>query len=165
MICHANFCIFVVRFETVVMITFNFQYQFRFVKRTLYRLWIGKMVQSKNKKIGDVNYIFCDDAYLLEINLQYLKHDNYTDIITFDYCEGDVLNGDIFISVERVRENAQQYSVTFQEELVRVMAHGILHLCGYKDKKKAAEWFKKAADKGDKSAQHLLKAFNEGKIK
>ena len=137
MICHANFCIFVVRFETVVMITFNFQYQFRFVKRTLYRLWIGKMVQSKNKKIGDVNYIFCDDAYLLEINQQYLQHDTYTDIITFDYCEGDVLNGDIFISVERVRENAQQYSVTFQEELVRVMAHGILHLCGYKDKKKA----------------------------
>ncbi len=137
MICHANFCIFVVRFETVVMITFNFQYQFRFVKRTLYRLWIGKMVQSKNKKIGYVNYIFCDDAYLLEINQQYLQHDTYTDIITFDYCEGDVLNGDIFISVERVRENAQQYLVTFQEELVRVMAHGILHLCGYKDKKKA----------------------------
>ena len=95
------------------------------------------MVQSKNKKIGDVNYIFCDDAYLLEINQQYLQHDTYTDIITFDYCEGDVLNGDIFISVERVRENAQQYKVTFQEELVRVMAHGILHLCGYKDKKKA----------------------------
>lgn len=119
------------------MITFNFQYQFRFVKRTLYRLWIGEMVQSKSKKIGDVNYIFCDDAYLLGINQQYLQHDTYTDIITFDYCEGDVLNGDIFISVERVRENAQKYEVSFQEELVRVMAHGILHLCGYKDKTKS----------------------------
>ena len=119
------------------MITFNFQYSFRFVKRTLYRLWIREMVQSKSKKIGDVNYIFCDDEYLLSINQQYLQHDTYTDIITFDYCEGDVLNGDIFISIERVRENAQKVEVSFQEELVRVMAHGILHLCGYKDKKKS----------------------------
>lgn len=119
------------------MITFNFQYPFRFVKRTLYRLWIREMVQSKSKKIGDVNYIFCDDEYLLSINQQYLQHDTYTDIITFDYCEGDVLNGDIFISIERVRENAQKFEVSFQEELVRVMAHGILHLCGYKDKKKS----------------------------
>lgn len=119
------------------MITFNFQYSFRFVKRTLYRLWIREMVQSKSKKIGDVNYIFCDDEYLLSINQQYLQHDTYTDIITFDYCEGDVLNGDIFISIERVRENAQKFEVSFQEELVRVMAHGILHLCGYKDKKKS----------------------------
>ena len=116
------------------MITFNFQYQFRFVKRTLYRLWIGKMVQSKNKKIGDVNYIFCDDAYLLEINQQYLQHDTYTDIITFDYCEGDVLNGDIFISIERVRENSVIFSVSFEQELLRVLSHGLLHLCGYKDK-------------------------------
>ena len=118
------------------MITFNFQYPFRFVKRTLYRLWIREMVQSKNRKIGDVNYIFCSDDYLLDINQQYLNHDTYTDIITFDYCEGEVLNGDIFISVERVRENAQKFEVSFQEELVRVMAHGILHLCGYKDKTK-----------------------------
>lgn len=118
------------------MITFNFQYPFRFVKRTLYRLWIREMVQSKNRKIGDVNYIFCSDDYLLDINQQYLNHDTYTDIITFDYCEGVVLNGDIFISVERVRENAQKFEVSFQEELVRVMAHGILHLCGYKDKTK-----------------------------
>ena len=137
MICQANFCIFVVRFETIIMITFNFQYPFRFVKRTLYRLWIREMVQSKSKKIGDVNYIFCDDEYLLSINQQYLQHDTYTDIITFDYCEGDVLNGDIFISIERVRENAQKFEVSFQEELVRVMAHGILHLCDYKDKKKS----------------------------
>ena len=119
------------------MITFNFQYPFRFVKRTLYRLWIREMVQSKSKKIGDVNYIFCDDEYLLSINQQYLQHDTYTDIITFDYCEEDILNGDIFISIERVRENAQKFEVSFQEELVRVMAHGILHLCGYKDKKKS----------------------------
>ena len=119
------------------MITFNFQYPFRFVKRTLYRLWIREMVQSKSKKIGDVNYIFCDDEYLLSINQQYLQHDTYTDIITFDYCEEDILNGDIFISIERVRENAQKFEVSFQEELVRVMAHGMLHLCGYKDKKKS----------------------------
>ena len=119
------------------MITFNFQYPFRFVKRTQYRLWIRETVQSKSKKIGDVNYIFCDDEYLLSINQQYLQHDTYTDIITFDYCEEDILNGDIFISIERVRENAQKFEVSFQEELVRVMAHGILHLCGYKDKKKS----------------------------
>ena len=127
------------------MITFNFQYPFRFVKRTLYRLWIREMVQSKNRKIGDVNYIFCSDDYLLGINQQYLNHDTYTDIITFDYCEGEVLNGDIFISVERVRENAQKFEVSFQEELVRVMAHGIFHLCGYKDKTKpqAAEMRKR----------------------
>lgn len=118
------------------MITFNFQYTFKFVQRTLYRQWIKEIVQEKNKKIGELNYIFCDDEYLIAMNQQYLQHDTYTDIITFDYCENDVINGDIFISVERVNENAQKYEVGFQEELLRVMGHGVLHLCGYKDKTK-----------------------------
>ena len=86
------------------------------------------------KKIGDIHYIFCDDEKILEINRQFLQHDDYTDIITFDYCEGDTLSGDIFISVDTVTANAKEYSVSFDEELKRVMIHGILHLCGQNDK-------------------------------
>lgn len=116
------------------MITFNFQYKFKFVERTFFRQWLSALVESHHKKIGDINYIFCDDEYLLSINQQYLNHDTYTDIITFDYCEDDSLQGDIFISIERVRENAVMYHDSFENELHRVMAHGVLHLCGFKDK-------------------------------
>ena len=83
---------------------------------------------------GDINYIFCDDEYLLKINIEYLNHDTLTDIITFDYVENGVLNGDIYISIERVMENAGIFSVSYEQELHRVLAHGVLHLCGYKDK-------------------------------
>ena len=85
------------------------------------------------------NYIFCDDDYLLNLNEQYLDHDTITDIISFDYSVGNELHGDIFISVERVRENAQDFSVTFEEELKRVLVHGVLHYCGYKDKSEEDE--------------------------
>jgi rRNA maturation RNase YbeY len=99
--------------------------------------------------LGDLNYIFCDDAYLLTINQTYLQHDNYTDIITFDYTVGKVLSGDIYISIERVSENSVSYQVSLQDELLRVMAHGLLHLVGYKDKeqKHIAEMRKKEDEK------------------
>lgn len=99
-----------------------------------YLLWINKIIDSEGFTSEDINYIFCDDAYLHKINVIYLEHDTYTDIITFDYSENGVLQSDIYISVERVVENASIYEVSFEQELLRVMAHGILHLCGYKDK-------------------------------
>ncbi|MFV8225343.1 rRNA maturation RNase YbeY [Christiangramia aquimixticola] len=99
-----------------------------------YQNWLTAVIESEEKFQGDINYIFCDDEYLLDINQQYLDHDTYTDIISFDYTVGNVLQGDIYISIERVKENAGEYSVDFGTELRRVMAHGILHFCGYKDK-------------------------------
>jgi len=99
-----------------------------------YAKWLEKVILSEDKKLEEISYIFCDDEYLLNINQQYLDHDTYTDIITFDYCVGNILQGDIYISTERVQENAESFNVNFDEELRRVLAHGVLHLCGYKDK-------------------------------
>ena len=101
-----------------------------------YESWIKNVIASEGKKTGEISFIFCDDDYLLEINQQYLDHDTYTDIISFDNSVGNMLNGDIFISTERVVENAAEYGVTFEDELNRVIIHGVLHLCGYKDKSK-----------------------------
>lgn len=95
---------------------------------------IEKLVANEGKMMGEVNYILCSDPYLLEMNKQYLNHDYYTDVITFDYCEDNVISGDIFISVDTVRDNAKEFDATFERELQRVMVHGVLHLCGYKDK-------------------------------
>lgn len=116
------------------MISFNYETDFALENELLFSNWISKIILSENKLEGEINYIFCDDDYLHKINLQYLKHDTLTDIISFDYCEGNFLQGDIFISIERVRENAIDFNSTFLEELKRVMVHGILHYCGYKDK-------------------------------
>lgn len=99
--------------------------------------WIEYLITNEGKKLGDINYIFCDDEYLLKINQDYLQHDYYTDIITFDYVKGKKISGDIFVSVTRVSENAPLLSKSFDEELHRVIAHGVLHLCGYKDKTEA----------------------------
>ncbi|WP_423738329.1 rRNA maturation RNase YbeY [Christiangramia fulva] len=99
-----------------------------------YAEWIVAAVKSENKLTGEINYIFCDDEYLHNINLQYLDHDTLTDIISFDNTVGDTLHGDIYISIERIRENAGEFGVDFNEELKRVMIHGVLHFCGYKDK-------------------------------
>lgn len=99
--------------------------------------WIEYIITHEGKKLGDINYIFCDDEYLLKINQDYLQHDYYTDIITFDYVKGKKISGDIFVSVTRVSENAPLLSKSFDEELHRVIAHGVLHLCGYKDKTEA----------------------------
>ena len=96
--------------------------------------WIKSVAAKYDKKIGEIAYIFCDDAKILEVNKTYLQHDYFTDIITFDYCEGAVLNGDIFISLDTVRANAQEFGVTFENELHRILIHGILHLCGQEDK-------------------------------
>ena len=99
--------------------------------------WIKETILSEGKRVGDISFIFCSDKYLLEVNKTYLDHDYFTDIITFDYVEGTLINGDIFISVDRVRENSTEFKTTFEDELNRILIHGILHLLGYKDKKKS----------------------------
>lgn len=116
------------------MISFNYENEFELQNENQIATWISAVILSENKKEGDINYIFCDDEYLLNLNEQYLDHDTLTDIISFDYSVGNELHGDIFISIERVRENAQDFNVTFEEELKRVLVHGVLHYCGYKDK-------------------------------
>ena len=116
------------------MILFNSLNDFNLRQKLLYKRWLKELAALEGYKIGDINYIFCDDEYLLGVNQQYLQHDTYTDIITVDYVEGKILNGDIYISTERVRENARIYQVDFENELKRVLSHGVLHLCGYKDK-------------------------------
>jgi len=121
------------------MISFNYETNFELQNEAQFSKWISEVILSEKKKEGEINYIFCDDEYLLEINQQYLDHDTLTDIISFDYSVGNELNGDIFVSVERVKENASDFNVTFQEEIQRVLAHGILHYCGYKDKTEADE--------------------------
>lgn len=119
------------------MITFNYETDFALADESRYASWISVIISSEGKAEGDINYIFCDDAYLHQINVEYLSHDDLTDIISFDYSVGNELHGDIFISVERVRENAGDFGVSFDDELLRVMAHGVLHYVGYKDKSDA----------------------------
>ena len=96
--------------------------------------WVKRVAASYGRKVGDVAYVFCDDEEILRVNRQYLQHDYYTDIITFDYDEGDVISGDLFISLDTVRTNAEQLGVSYEQELNRVIIHGILHLCGINDK-------------------------------
>ena len=116
------------------MTEFHYETEFKLEDEEKYGAWIGNVCISEGYTLGDLNYIFCDDAYLLNINQTYLQHDDYTDIITFDYMIGKVLSGDVYISVERVLENSVSYAVSFQEELLRVMGHGLLHLMEYQDK-------------------------------
>jgi len=96
--------------------------------------WISQTIISESKELSFLNFIFCTDEYLHKINVEYLNHDTYTDVITFPYSEGDIIEGDIFISVERIRENAESFKVDFESELSRVMIHGVLHLLGFGDK-------------------------------
>jgi len=96
--------------------------------------WLNQVISNEDKEEGDITYIFCDDDYLLEKNIRFLNHNTLTDVITFDYCEGNSVSGDIFISIERVKENSEVFKVDFLTELNRVMVHGLLHLLGYKDK-------------------------------
>ena len=116
------------------MINFFSENNFELEQKENYENWLRNVLISEEKKEGEINYIFCDDDYLHEINVKYLNHDDYTDIISFDNALGNILHGDIFISTERVAENAEKFQVSFQEELKRVIAHGLLHFCGYKDK-------------------------------
>ncbi len=104
------------------------------IKKRENTAWVKAVAASYGKRVGEIAYIFVDDEKILEVNRQYLGHDYYTDIITFDYCEGDVLSGDLFISLDTVRTNAEQVGATYEEELHRVIIHGILHLCGINDK-------------------------------
>ncbi|HCY40621.1 MAG TPA: rRNA maturation RNase YbeY [Prolixibacteraceae bacterium] len=98
--------------------------------------WIKETIISEGKTPGEISFIFCSDNFLLEVNKQYLNHDYFTDIITFDYVENNVISGDIFISCDRVKENAKEFNAEFLNELSRIIIHGVLHLCGYKDKSK-----------------------------
>lgn len=97
--------------------------------------WLSQVIYKNDRKEGNINFIFCSDTYLLEINKKYLNHDYYTDVITFDYCENAIVSGDIFISIDRISENSKTFNVSFDKELSRVLVHGVLHLLGYNDKK------------------------------
>lgn len=114
-------------------VSFNFDNSFNLKDRLKIKRWIKQLVENAGFRLGSVSYIFCSDEKILEVNKQYLNHDFYTDIITFDYVEKDIINGDIFISTDRVRENAKDFNVAFEEELHRVIIHGILHLLGQQD--------------------------------
>ncbi len=116
------------------MISFNYETTFELDNEVLYEDWISRIIQSEGFDEGEVNYVFCDDEYLHKINVDYLNHDTLTDIISFDYTVGNLIQGDIFISIERVQDNAKDFNVSFKEELKRVLSHGVLHYCGYKDK-------------------------------
>jgi rRNA maturation RNase YbeY len=110
--------------------------QFNLKQKSVLKDWIKAVVRKEKKEAATINYTFTSDEELLKMNVQYLKHNTFTDIITFDYSDAKKVSGDIFISVDRVKENAHKFGVAFEEELHRVMIHGILHLCGYKDKTK-----------------------------
>lgn len=107
------------------------------IKKRITSGWIKTVAESYGKSTGEIAFLFCDDDKILEINRQYLKHDYYTDIITFDYSEDDVISGDIFISLDTVKSNSQKYNTNFREEMYRVIIHGILHLCGVDDSSEA----------------------------
>ncbi|MDC1105697.1 rRNA maturation RNase YbeY [Prolixibacteraceae bacterium] len=121
---------------------------FPLYKEDFLETFIARLIISKDKEVGEISYIFCSDEYLLKINIDYLQHDYYTDIITFDYVEDNLISGDVFLSIDRVEDNAQVLSVDFESEFARVLSHGILHLIGFKDKtdEEAAE-MRKEEDK------------------
>ena len=116
------------------MITFNYETYFELKSEILLKNWIENVVAEEDFSIGEINYIFCDDDYLHKLNVEFLQHDTLTDIISFDNTLGKLISGDIYISVERVRDNAKDFKVSFLDELHRVMIHGVLHYMGYKDK-------------------------------
>ena len=121
------------------MINFDAQNNFVLDQAPEWASWLGQVVASEGFSLGSVDYVFCNDVYLLELNQEFLSHDTLTDIITFDYNVGRTVHGEIYISTERVVENSREYGVSMAEELGRVMVHGILHLCGYKDKSESEQ--------------------------
>lgn len=137
------------------MISFNYETNFELSNEALYEDWVSRVIESEDKTEGEINYIFCDDEYLLQKNIEFLNHDTLTDIISFDYTMGNLISGDIFISVERVKENAQDFKVSFDDELRRVMAHGILHYCGYKDKSEEDEKVMREKEDEKKALFHV----------
>ncbi len=121
------------------MIDFNFETDFELNNQSKLKLWIEDVILSEGYELGEIVYVFCDDEFLLKLNIEFLNHDTLTDIISFDYKVGKQINGEIYISVERVAENAKDFKSTFEGELHRVIIHGILHFCGYKDKSDSDE--------------------------
>jgi len=118
------------------MISFNYENDFKLPNETKISNWISLVIKTEGCKEGEINYIFCNDDYLLKLNKDFLNHDTLTDIISFDYSIGKNLQGDVFISTQRVEDNAKDFKVSFIAELHRVIVHGVLHYCGYKDKTK-----------------------------
>ena len=116
------------------MIQFNYENDFKLEDEKATEAWVSNCIESYDFTEGEINYIFCDDAYLIKLNVEFLEHDTFTDVISFDYTLGRLISGDIFISEERVRENAKNFNQPFENELNRVIIHGILHYCGFKDK-------------------------------
>lgn len=116
------------------MILFNYETDFKLINEDVIQEWISNCIVAYGFSEGEINYIFCDDEYLLKLNIEFLEHDTLTDIISFDYTLGKLISGDIFISVERVKENALKLRQTFDNELNRVIIHGVLHYIGFKDK-------------------------------
>jgi|TARA_R110002051_G_scaffold4229_5_gene22750 probable rRNA maturation factor len=116
------------------MIEFHNENAFELKDPTFAKAWLLKVIEEEGKQLGEINYIFCDDDYLHKINVDFLQHDTLTDIISFDYTTGAVVSGDIYISTQRVADNAKDFKTAFKNELNRVMVHGVLHYCGYKDK-------------------------------
>lgn len=116
------------------MIEFNTVNDFELENAEHISKWLQHVIQDENKQLGELNYIFCDDEYLHKMNVQFLDHDTLTDVISFDYTQGIIISGDVYISTERVVENSKDFDVSFNDELHRVMVHGLLHYCGYKDK-------------------------------
>jgi rRNA maturation RNase YbeY len=137
------------------MISFNYETDFELDNETQYEEWISRIIESEGFDEGEINYIFCDDEYLHKINLEYLNHDTLTDIISFDYTVGNLLQGDIFVSIERVRDNAADFKVAFVDELRRVLSHGVLHYCGYKDKSEADEVLMRAKEEEKMQMFHV----------
>jgi len=143
------------------MILFFFETSFKLLQKQAIKNWLRSVASYENKKVGEINIIFHEDEFLLALNKQYLNHDTLTDIITFDNSEGNILNGDIYISIERVEENSKQFCCSFEEELLRVIVHGILHLCGYEDKSIASR--KKMREKEEKALFNFKTQFNHRK--
>ena len=116
------------------MINFNYETDFILEEEEVISKWIMEAISNEGFKLEEINYVFCDDEYLHKLNVEFLNHDTLTDVISFDYCVGKIIQGDIFISIERVIDNAKDFEVNFLSELKRVIVHGVLHYCGYKDK-------------------------------
>lgn len=135
------------------MINFNFETDFQLQNNEELSKWIGDTIKEEECKEGEINYVFCDDRYLHKLNVEFLQHDTLTDIISFDYSVGKELHGDVFISIERIKENSNELGIDFNTELHRVMIHGILHYCGYKDK-----------EEEDKSQMRLKEDFYLSKL-
>jgi rRNA maturation RNase YbeY len=116
------------------VIEFNYETEFKLINERQLAKWVVSCIEKDDFKVGEINYIFCDDAYLHKLNIEFLQHDTLTDIISFDNTLGKIIGGDVFISIERVKENATKFNSSFDVELHRVMIHGVLHYMGYKDK-------------------------------